>query len=50
MDDVKEKTFAHLSTHILIRDKNTKAILLNKNVKQSLRNQNKNIKDMEKQT
>jgi hypothetical protein len=32
MDDVNEKAFADLSCHILIRDKNSKTVLLNKHV------------------
>jgi hypothetical protein len=48
MDGVDEKAFANISSHILIRDKTTNTILLNKTVEKSLRNhQSQIIKDME---
>ena len=45
MESADDNALANISSHILIRDRNTKQILLNKNVKKSLRIQN--IQSME---
>ena len=45
MNESNDEALAHISSHIVIRDKNTKMILLNKNLTASSRTQKTDLGD-----
>lgn len=48
MNESKDETLAHMASHIIIRDKDSKVVLLNKNLTVPLRFQTKTIGGMDK--